>query len=276
MINFALPFSQLQFSLIIMKNSKKTYILIAALCLVVGFVTLVINNYKTKTSFKNNEEELAKTEETKNPQDAVNKAVNDSAEKNIDSKKAAEILKISASDIVLGDKTAPIVMFEYASLSCPHCAAFHREALEKLKSEYIDNKKLLFIHRDFPLNQPALIAGMFAICQAQDHQSDLSEKYYNLLKALFRTQDSWAFDAKYIEKLQSIAQLDGMSSDRFNSCINDKKLQERILSERMEAAKGLQIQSTPTFYINGDLVEGYVDYLSLKKLIDKKLAEATK
>ncbi len=259
-----------------MKNSKKTYILIAALCLVVGFVTLVINNYKTKTSFKNNEEELAKTEETKNPQDAVNKAVNDSAEKNIDSKKAAEILKISASDIVLGDKTAPIVMFEYASLSCPHCAAFHREALEKLKSEYIDNKKLLFIHRDFPLNQPALIAGMFAICQAQDHQSDLSEKYYNLLKALFRTQDSWAFDAKYIEKLQSIAQLDGMSSDRFNSCINDKKLQERILSERMEAAKGLQIQSTPTFYINGDLVEGYVDYLSLKKLIDKKLAEATK
>lgn len=259
-----------------MKSSKKTYILITALCLVVGFVALVINNYKTKTSFKNDEKEITKTEETKNPQDAVNKAVNDSAEKNVDSKKAAEILKVNASDIVLGDKSAPILMIEYASLSCPHCAAFHREALEKLKVEYIDNKKLLFVHRDFPLNQPALVAGMFAICQAQDHKDDLSEKYYNLLKALFRTQDSWAFDAKYIEKLQSIAQLDGMSADRFNSCINDKKLQERILSERMEAAKGLQIQSTPTFYINGDLVEGYVDYLSLKKLIDKKLAEATK
>ncbi len=259
-----------------MKSSKKTYIIVASICLIIGFVALIIHNYKTKTSFKNDKNEITKTEETKNPQDAVNKAVNESAEKNIDSKKAAEILKINASDIVLGDKNAPIVMVEYASLSCPHCAAFHREALEKLKGDYIENKKLVFVHRDFPLNQPALVAGMFAICQAQDHKSELSEKYYNLLKALFRTQDSWAFDAKYIEKLQSIAQLDGMSADRFNSCINDKKLQERILAERMEVAKGLQIQSTPTFFVNGEIVEGYVDYLSLKKLIDKKLEQASK
>jgi protein-disulfide isomerase len=256
-----------------MKNSKKTYILIAAFCLVIGFVALVINNYKTKTSFKNNLKENAQATENKNPQDTVNKAINDSAEKNIDTKKAAEILKINSSDIVLGDKSAPVVMIEYASLSCPHCAAFHREALEKLKAEYISNKKLQFAHRDFPLNQPALVAGMFAICQAQENKADLAEKYYNLLKALFRTQDSWAFDAKYIEKLQSIAQLDGMSAERFNSCINNKKLQERILAERMEAAKGLQIQSTPTFFVNGEIVEGYIDYVSIKKVIDKKLAE---
>jgi protein-disulfide isomerase len=133
-----------------------------------------------------------------------------------------------------------------------------------------------FIHRDFPLNQPALTAGMFAICQSQDHKAEASEKYYNLLRALFKTQDSWAFDPKYIEKIQSIAQLDGMTSERFSNCINDKKLQERILADRMEAAKGLQIQSTPTFFINGEIAEGYVDYLSLKKMIDKKLAEATK
>ena len=255
-----------------MKSTKKTYILIATLCFVVGFIALVIHNYKTKTSFKNTNE-TTKSEETKTAQDAVNKAINQDAakEKNVDSKKAGEILKITPNDIVMGDKNALVVMIEYASLSCPHCAAFHRESLEKLKNEYIDTKKVVFVHRDFPLNQPALVAGMFAICQAQDHQEEMSEKYYNLLKALFRTQDSWAFDAKYIEKLQSIAQLDGMSADHFNNCINDKKLQERILSERMEAAKGLQIQSTPTFFINGKIMEGYVDYLSIKKLIDKNL-----
>lgn len=259
-----------------MKNSKKAYIFAALACLTIGFVALLINNYKTKTSFKNDAEEIKKTEEVKNPQDAVNQAVNENAEKAVDGKQAAEILKITAHDIVLGDMSAPVTIIEYASLSCPHCAAFHREALEKLKGEYIEAKKVKFIHRDFPLNQPALVAGMFANCQAQDHPTELAEKYYNLLKALFRTQDSWAFDAKYIEKLQSIAQLDGMSADRFNTCINDKKLQERILSERMDAAKGLQIQSTPTFFVNGEISEGYVDYLSVKKLVDKKLAEASK
>ncbi|NBV06730.1 MAG: DsbA family protein [Proteobacteria bacterium] len=259
-----------------MKNFKKIYVFAIALCLLIGFAALIVNNYKTKTSFKNNKEEIAKNTEEKNPQDSVNKAVNDSAAQNIDAKKSGEILKVNSSDIVLGDKNAPVVLIEYASLSCPHCAAFHRESLEKLKNEYIDAKKVQFIHRDFPLNQPALVAGMLAICQAQDHKEELSEKYYSALKALFRTQDSWAFDAKYIEKLQSIMQLDGMSVDRFNSCIDDKKLQEKILSERMEASKGLQIQSTPSFFINGEIMEGYVDYLSLKKIIDKKLAQPSK
>ncbi len=258
-----------------MKNSKKTYLVAAALCLLTGFAALVVHNYKTKTSFKNDEKTTEVVEEKKS-QDAVNEAVNNDAKTTSEVKRDSEILKVNASDIVLGDRSAPVVLIEYASLSCPHCAAFHREALEKLKAEYIDSKKVQFIHRDFPLNQPALTAGMFAICQAQDHKAESAEKYYNLLKALFKTQDSWAFDPKYIEKLQSIAQLDGMTSERFNSCINDKKLQERILASRMEAAKGLQIQSTPTFFVNDEISEGYVDYLSLKKMIDKKLAAAAK
>ncbi len=263
-----------------MTKSKKIYIFATLACLAIGFIALLIHNYKTETSFKNDAVKISKTEEIINPQDAVNKAVNDNAEQNssskIDDKQAAEILKVNSSDIVLGDRSAPVTIIEYASLSCPHCAAFHREALEKLKSEYIDDKKVQFLHRDFPLNQPALVAGMFAICQAQDHKSESAEKYYSLLKALFKTQDSWAFDAKYVEKLQSIAQLDSMSAERFNSCINDKKLQERILSDRMDVARVLQIQSTPTFFINGEISEGYVDYLSMKKIIDKKLAEASK
>ena len=97
-----------------------------------------------------------------------------------------------------------------------------------------------------------------------------------MIKALFKTQDSWAFDPKFIEKLQSIAQLDGMSLEKFNSCVNDKNLQEKILKDRMEASQALKIQSTPTFFINGEKSEGYVDYVSIKKIIDIKLAELNK
>jgi protein-disulfide isomerase len=188
-------------------------------------------------------------------------------------RKNSNLLKILQSDFVLGDKNASITVIEYASLSCPHCAAFTRESFEKLKTEYIDSGKVNFVYRDFPLNQPALTAALFAICQAEDDSSNSVNKYYSTIKALFRTQDSWAFDQKYITRLQSIAQLDGMDAKRFDRCINDEKLQQRILNHRMEVAKTISLQSTPSFFVNGEISQGYVDYQTIKKLIDKKIAE---
>ena len=67
-----------------------------------------------------------------------------------------------------------------------------------------------------------------------------------------------------------------MSSEAFNSCVNDKSLQEKILKHRMEVAKSLFKKTTPSFFVNGEISEGYVDYVTLKKLIDKKLEEAKK
>lgn len=260
-----------------MKNkSKKTAklpFIIVACAILIAFGALIINNYKTKTS---NKEVAAQSAVTEKPQDAVSAAANSDKEALSATRKNSEILKVSASDFVLGDTSAPVVMIEYASLSCPHCSAFHRESFEKLKAEYVDTKKVQFIYRNFPLNQPALAAAMLVNCQAKNHKENASETYYNLTKALFKTQDSWAFDPKYIERLESIAQLDGMSAEGFKTCIDNKDLQEKILSARMEVSKGLQIQSTPSFFVNGEIMEGYVDYLSIKKMIDKKLAEVTK
>lgn len=258
-----------------MKNkSGKTTIIAIALLLFVGFAALVFNNYKTKTSFKYNSQSAEETKPQQNPQDIVNEKINADAAALAETRQNSEILKISSDDFVLGQKSAPVTMIEYASLSCPHCSAFSRESFEKLKSEYIETGKVKFVFRHFPLNQSALSASMLAECQAQDNKPEAVEKYYATLKALFKTQDSWAFDVKYDEKLEAIAKLDGMSSERFKSCINDKKLQEKILVNRMETAKSLQIKSTPSFFINGEISEGYIDYLTLKKLIDKKLAEA--
>ncbi len=257
------------------KNSKKfTFITIAAIALV-GFSALIVHNYKTKTSFKYKTQTAEELKPAENAQDAVSAAVNEEAALN-EARKNSDLLKISDSDIVLGDKNAPVTMIEYASLSCPHCAAFASESFDKIKSEYIDSGKVKFVFRNFPLNQSALAAGMFSLCQAEDNKNELPEKYFSTIKILFKTQDSWAFDPKYEDKLEAIAKLEGVSSERFKSCIANKKLQEKILSLRMETSKSLQIKSTPSFFINGEISEGYVDYLSLKKIIDKKLLEVKK
>ena len=255
----------------IKKSKKRTIIAILALTFI-GFGAV---NYKTKTSFKYDAQNAAEIKPEKNAQDAVNAAVNADVAL-AETRKNSDILKVSASDYVLGDKNAPVVVIEYASISCPHCASFTREALEKLKTDYIDVGKVQFVFRSFPLNQSALTAAMFAECQAQDNKAELPKRYHDTLKALFKTQDSWAFDEKYATKLESIAKLDGMTAERFNSCINDKKLQERMLTERMEVAKVLQIRSTPSFFVNGEISEGYVDYATIKKLIEKKLSELQK
>ena len=254
------------------KKSNKKYLIAIASVLFLGFTALVVHNYKTKTSLKYQDQSAEELKPQQNPQDPVNEAVINEAKSDNKIIKDNELLKISADDYVLGDKNAPVTMIEYASLSCPHCASFVREAFDKLKSEYIDSGKVAFIFRNFPLNHPALAGAMASECAAKDAEN-AAEKYYSITKIIFRTQDNWAFDQKFLEKLESILKLDGMSSDKFSKCVNDKSLQEKILKHRMEAVKALEIKSTPSFFINGEVVEGYVDYLSLKKIIDKKLAE---
>lgn len=256
-------------------TSKKLAILGIASIAIIGFAALVVNNYKTKTSLKYATQKTEELKPEEHPQDEVSAKVNEEAAKKAlaETRKNSDVLKINSFDVVFGEKTAPVTIIEYASLSCPHCASFTRESFEKLKTEFIDTGKAKFIFRNFPLNQPALVAAMFAHCQAQDHKGELPEKYYFTIKALMKTQDSWAFDEKFSEKLESIAKLDGMSSERFSSCINDKKLQEKILADRMDAAKVLQLKSTPSFFVNGEISEGYIDYQTIKKLVEAKLSE---
>ncbi len=252
--------------------SKRGIIIVAAAALLIGFAALVVHNYKNKTSYKYAEKTAEELKPEQHSQDAVNEAVNKEAAVD-EARKNSELLKVLPGDFVLGDKAAPVLFIEYASLSCPHCADFSREGFERLKTEYIDAGKVKFIFRNFPLNQPALVSAMFADCQANDNKEQANEKYFLTLKALFKTQDAWAFDEKFAEKLEAIAQLDGMSSDRFRKCLADKSLQDKILNARMEAAKSLQLRSTPSFFVNGEIIEGFVDYKVLKKLIDTKLSE---
>jgi len=253
-----------------MANGKMKKILIAVsvvLILVVGAV--IVNNYKTKTSFKYRNGEVGSVDQEQ--QDAVSKASMEGVQNDRSIIKDLKVLEISSSEFVLGEKNAPVAIIEYASLSCPHCASFYQEAFDKLKKEYIETGKVKFVYRDFPLNQPALMGAMVAVCRSQDEEGDKAQTYHNFVKALFKTQDSWAFDPHYVDKIESIAVLDGMTPERFKQCIEDKKLQDKILEARMLSAQSLNINSTPTFFINGEALEGFVDYKTIKKVVDKKL-----
>ncbi len=260
------------YDLTMTKNLKKIIIISLTSIALIGLIAILVNNYRTKTSFKFVGKSAEELKSQSLPQDAVNAKINEEAKLN-EQRKNSQLLKILPNDLVLGDKNAPVLMIEYASLSCPHCAGFAFEAFDKLKTEYIDTGKVKFIYRDFPLNQQALNAAMFAFCNAKEGGETSAEKYYSTVKALFKTQDSWAFEKEFLNKLEQIANLDGMPLDKFRTCMKSKSLQDQILNHRMDAAKSLQLKSTPSFFINGEISEGYVDYLSLKKIIEKELVK---
>lgn len=182
------------------------------------------------------------------------------------------LLKVLDSDILIGDKDAKVLFIDYASMSCPHCASFYSDAYDQLKEDYIDKGLVKFVYRDFPLNRESLVAAAIAICRANELEpADKAEGYHDFVKRMFDTQNSWIFNTKPIEKLISIAVLEGMSANSASDCTKNLELQDQILAGRFKAAKSLNIQSTPTFFINNKKISGFIGYEKIKEVIEHEL-----
>jgi protein-disulfide isomerase len=158
-------------------------------------------------------------------------------------------LSITKDDRILGNPDAPITIIEYASLTCPHCAHFTNEVLPELKKKWIDTGKAKLVLREFPLDEPALRAAMIARCAPPD-------RFYAYVDALFATQDKWVMAKDYREALARIVKLGGMRQDEFDNCLKNTNLENKILEERLAASKELDVNSTPTFFINGTKFTG--------------------
>ncbi len=143
-------------------------------------------------------------------------------------------------DRILGKADAPITIFEYASLTCPHCAEFDKETLPKLKEAWIDTGKARLIFRDFPLDNPALKAAMLARCAPP-------EQFYGFIDVLFRGQQSWAVSSDLNGALGKLAKLGGISEETFNACMKNEDLQKRIVAERYEAEKQYGVEFDTDF-----------------------------
>jgi protein-disulfide isomerase len=151
-------------------------------------------------------------------------------------------------DMEIGKADAPVTIVEYSSLSCPHCAAFHKDVFPALKSEYIDTGKVRFVMREFPLNEPALGGAVIARCLEPS-------RYFAFTSVLFAKQEDWAFQKDAFAPLKALAKQAGMTDAEFDKCINDEDLQQKILAIRDEGQKK-GVNSTPSFFVNGKLLKG--------------------
>jgi protein-disulfide isomerase len=169
-------------------------------------------------------------------------------------------------DMVLGAKTAPVIVVEYASMTCPHCAHFDETAYPQIKKNYIDTGKVRWILREFPLDPLAAAAFMLARCAADGN----AEKYYSMVNTLFHQQDTWAVE-KPIPPLLAIAKQAGMTEEKFKACLSDQKTLDKVQAERQRAIDQFKVKATPTFFINGTEQEGALSYEEFAKVLDAQL-----
>ena len=152
-------------------------------------------------------------------------------------------------DMTMGSENAPNLIVEYASMTCPHCAQFQTDVFPHVKEKYIDTGKVRYVFREFPLDGLALAASMLARCS--------SDKYFPMIDALFETQKTWAVPgAEGKVKLAQVAKQAGISQAEFDKCLADKELFNKIVAVRTRGNEEFQVDSTPSFFVNGKRLKG--------------------
>ncbi len=154
---------------------------------------------------------------------------------------AEEALK----DRVLGDPKAPIEIIEYSSLTCPHCRHFHIDILPDLKKNYLDTGRAKLVYRDIAFDQLGLMAAIMARCAPPS-------RYFQFLDVLFQNQEKWTQNADPVRALARIGSLGGLSEADFRACTENRTIVDGVLQTRLEAGKRYQVNSTPSFIINGE------------------------
>ncbi len=173
---------------------------------------------------------------------------------------AAELMAPNAlPDIWQGKADAPVTIVEYASMTCSHCAAFHNGVFKELKAKYVDTGKARFTVREFPFDPLATAGFMLARCQGP-------EKRDALIDLLFAQQGAWVND-KPLEGLTTLTRQAGMSESAFKACLDDKALYENIGQIRDRGQQKFGVNSTPTFFVNGVVVQGNQSLAEFEKLM---------
>ena len=169
----------------------------------------------------------------------------------------------SIQRIYEGNKDAKITIITYESLTCGHCADFHKDIYPQLKKEFIDTGLVKIEFRHFPLDMAALNASKIAQCR-NDGKSDV-------LNFLFSNQKKWAIGETVEtanENLKKLLKDENIAID-FEKCTNNKKIEDYVLNDRIEGVKKFKVNATPTIIINNKKFEKSLNYKNLKKTIEK-------
>src|SRR5918912_2825316 len=159
----------------------------------------------------------------------------------------------------LGNADAPITMIEYASMTCSHCANFDVKVFPTLKTKYIEPGKLRYILREFPLDPLAAAGFMLARCAG--------DKYFDVIDALFQTQQKWAFTREPLPQLLAVAKQLGFTQQSFDECLANQQILDGIDAVRQRAVEKFGVNSTPTFFINGTIHRGGMTLEETEKVL---------
>lgn len=166
-------------------------------------------------------------------------------------------------DLWIGKADAPVTIIEYASMTCGHCATFHAATWPTLKSKYIDQGKVRFVLREFPLDPLALAAFMLARCAGDD-------KREGVVELLFARQRDWLVE-KPVAALAGVVKEAGFTQESFESCLKNQQLYDAVSQTRDRASQTFGVNSTPTFFINGKRQTGAITVDELDKLLEPLL-----
>ena len=172
-------------------------------------------------------------------------------------------LKAEIKPIIEGSVDAKVKLVVFESLTCSHCADFHKNVYPSLKTDFIDNGLISIEFRNFPLDIAAFNASKIAHCR-NDGKSEILHHLYN-------NQSSWVRGSTIEDlnkNLKKVVKESGFKLD-FDKCIADSKIEDFILEDRIDGAKNYKIEATPTLIINGEKFENPKNYKKLKKYIEK-------
>jgi len=172
-------------------------------------------------------------------------------------------LNAETKRIVSGNKKAKIEIIVYESLTCSHCADFHKNVYPQLKKDYIDTGLAKIEFRHFPLDLAALNASKIAQCK--------EDQSLEILESLYSNQQAWV-KGNTVEdvnnNLKKFVKEEGYQLD-FEKCINNQKIEDFVLNDRIEGAKKFKVNATPTIIINNKKFEKSLNYKNLKKSLEK-------
>lgn len=172
----------------------------------------------------------------------------------------------SVAEMELGNPDAPVTVIEYASYTCPHCANFHAGPYKQLMADYIDTGKIRFVYREVYFDRFGLWASMIARCGG-------AEKFFGITDLLYKGQSEWTRagePAQIIEELRKIGRLAGLDNAQLDECLNDAEQAETLVAWFRENAEKDNIDSTPSFVIDGKKYSN-MPYEEMKELLDAAL-----
>lgn len=181
---------------------------------------------------------------------------------------ASDVDTSAVLEMSMGNPDAPVTVIEYASFTCPHCRNFHETVFGELKTNYIDTGKINFIYREVYFDRFGLWGGIVARCGGE-------QRYFGISDMLYTQQSAWMAGgdpAVIAENLRKIGKTAGLNNEQLDACLNDGEKAKAMVALYQENAKADDINSTPSFIINGEKYTN-MNYDDFAAAIDEKLGD---